>query len=119
MELNRPSHPAVTYGTYPVLASLTAVVVGITLQEQPNRNAVAALLAIVPHQHGEDRGNDASVIPLSDIVLGAVTYEPHRVPARLRLEDPATCSDSPRFHRTLSWLRSTQLSATNPSEVAA
>jgi sterol desaturase/sphingolipid hydroxylase (fatty acid hydroxylase superfamily) len=298
MELNRPSHPAVTYGTYPALALLTAVVVAITLQADLNRSAVAALLAIVPvivavivewrhplgpdwrmtkksllsrdlpfivlaivterlaetlgvliaaalvaskgfgpiaelplgvqvvlalvafdllwygyhraaHSHGrlwrvhgvhhapaqlyalmhlvfhpfdllmsrfvvativfrftgvtpdaifvavviislqqmishvnadirvgplnylligtethryhhsaEDRGNYGSVVPLWDIVFGTFVYEPHRVPARLGLEDPTTYPDPARFHQTLAWpLRSSQLTAGR--EVAA
>ena len=290
MELNRPSHPAVTYGTYPALALFTAVVVAITLQADLNRNAVAALLAIVPvvvavivewrhplgsdwrmtkkslvsrdlpfivlaivterfaetlgvliaaslvatkgfgpiadlplgvqvvfalavfdllwygyhrtahssgrlwrvhgvhhapaqlyalmhlvfhpfdllasrfvvatiafrftgvkpdaifvavviislqqmishvnadirvgplnyvligtethryHHSAEDRGNYGSVTPLWDIVFGTFIYEPHRVPARLGLDDPATYPDPARFHQTLAWpLRSSQL----------
>jgi sterol desaturase/sphingolipid hydroxylase (fatty acid hydroxylase superfamily) len=48
VKLNRPSHPGVTYGTYPALALLTAAVVGLTLRYDLNRNAIAALLAIVP-----------------------------------------------------------------------
>jgi sterol desaturase/sphingolipid hydroxylase (fatty acid hydroxylase superfamily) len=48
MELTRPSKPAITYGTYPALALLTAAVVGITLAKDLNRSAIAALLAIVP-----------------------------------------------------------------------
>ena len=48
MELNRPSNPVITYGTYPALAVLTAVAVALTLQFDLNRNAVAAALAIVP-----------------------------------------------------------------------
>jgi sterol desaturase/sphingolipid hydroxylase (fatty acid hydroxylase superfamily) len=48
MELTRPSHPAITYGTYPAIALLTAVVIGLTLQNDWNRNAVAAALAIFP-----------------------------------------------------------------------
>src|SRR6266480_2337497 len=48
MELTRPSNPAITYGTYPAMALLTAVVVGLTLQNDWNRSAIAALLAIVP-----------------------------------------------------------------------
>lgn len=48
MELNRPSHPAVTYGTYPSLALVTAAVVGLTFRYDWNRSGVAALLAIVP-----------------------------------------------------------------------
>jgi hypothetical protein len=48
MELTRPSNRAITYGTYPALALLTAAVVAFALRNDLNRNAVAALLAIVP-----------------------------------------------------------------------
>src|ERR687898_466167 len=48
MELTRPSNRAITYGTYPTIALLTAAVVAFTLRNDLNRSAVAALLAIVP-----------------------------------------------------------------------
>src|SRR6266516_2029227 len=48
MELDRPKNPAITYGTYPALALLTAAVVALTLRNNLNRSAIAALLAIAP-----------------------------------------------------------------------
>src|SRR5204862_8177717 len=41
-------HPLVTYGTYPALALFTAAGIALTLTHNLNRNAMAALLAIVP-----------------------------------------------------------------------
>jgi sterol desaturase/sphingolipid hydroxylase (fatty acid hydroxylase superfamily) len=48
MELTRPSNRAITYGTYPAIGLLTAAVVALTLRNDLDRNAVAALVAIVP-----------------------------------------------------------------------
>jgi sterol desaturase/sphingolipid hydroxylase (fatty acid hydroxylase superfamily) len=69
------------------------------------------------HHSAEDRGNYGSVIPLWDILFGTFIYEPHRVPGRLGLTDPARFPDPARFHQTLAWpLRSTILPAVAPSE---
>ena len=48
MYLDRPTHPLVTYGTYPALALLTAGGIALALAYNLNRNAMAALLAIMP-----------------------------------------------------------------------
>jgi sterol desaturase/sphingolipid hydroxylase (fatty acid hydroxylase superfamily) len=48
MQLDRPQHPLITYGTYPVLAAITAAAIGITIAKDLNRNAMAAVLAILP-----------------------------------------------------------------------
>jgi sterol desaturase/sphingolipid hydroxylase (fatty acid hydroxylase superfamily) len=48
MELTRPVNRFITYGTYPVIAFITAGAIAITLARDLDRNAIAALLAIVP-----------------------------------------------------------------------
>jgi sterol desaturase/sphingolipid hydroxylase (fatty acid hydroxylase superfamily) len=48
MHLDRPTHPFITYLTYPALALLTAAGIALTLTQNLNRNAMAGLLAVVP-----------------------------------------------------------------------
>ena len=47
MELSRPARPVLTYGTYPLLALLTAAGVWLTLRANLDRNAVIGVLTVL------------------------------------------------------------------------
>lgn len=55
------------------------------------------------HHGAGERVNYGSVLPVWDIVFRTFVYEPHRVPDRLGLDDPASYPDPRGFHAALAW----------------
>ncbi|MGW2748724.1 sterol desaturase family protein [Streptomyces sp. NPDC001450] len=55
------------------------------------------------HHGAGERVNYGSVLPVWDMVFRTFVYEPHRVPDRLGLDDPASYPDPRGFRATLAW----------------